>query len=113
MGIIDGRGGQNLNGETVSLWTQTPLDPRPRMIQLVSADNFSLYKITLQNSPKFHVFGTGNFLTVWDVKITAPTTSPNTDGIDPSGMLLSFSPGLKPVNPECCNTGINARSSTQ
>lgn len=84
-GIIDGRGGNSLNGETVSWWTQTPLDPRPRMIQLVNADNFTLYKITLQNSPKFHVFGTGNFLTVWDVKITAPTTSPNTDGIDPSG----------------------------
>jgi hypothetical protein len=84
-GVIDGRGGQTLNGETVSWWTQTPLDPRPRMIQLVNADNFTLYKITLQNSPKFHVFGTGNFLTVWDVKITAPTTSPNTDGIDPSG----------------------------
>ncbi|HKF21905.1 MAG TPA: MBG domain-containing protein [Candidatus Angelobacter sp.] len=83
-GIIDGRGGQTLNGETVSWWTQTPLDPRPRMIQLVNANNFTLYKITLQNSPKFHVFGTGNFLTVWDVKITAPTTSPNTDGIDPS-----------------------------
>jgi hypothetical protein len=84
-GIIDGRGGQTLNGETVSWWTQVPLDPRPRMIQLVNADNFTLYKITLQNSPKFHVFGTGNFLTVWDIKITAPTTSPNTDGIDPSG----------------------------
>jgi hypothetical protein len=85
LGTIDGRGGQTLNGETVSWWTQTPLDPRPRMIQLVNADNFTLYKTTLQNSPKFHVFGTGNFLTVWDVKITAPTTSPNTDGIDPSG----------------------------
>ncbi len=84
-GIIDGRGGQNLNGETVSWWTQTQLDPRPRMIQLVTADNFTLYKITLQNSPKFHVFGTGNFFTAWGVKITAPTTSPNTDGIDPSG----------------------------
>jgi polygalacturonase len=84
-GIIDGRGSQNLNGETVSWWTQTPLDPRPRMIQLVHSDNFTLYKITLQNSPKFHVFGTGNFMTVWGVKLTAPTTSPNTDGIDPSG----------------------------
>src|SRR5215471_11779292 len=84
-GVIDGRGGQTLNGEIVSWWTQTPLDPRPRMIQLVNSDNFTLYKITLQNSPKFHVFGSGNFFTVWDVKITAPTTSPNTDGIDPSG----------------------------
>jgi polygalacturonase len=83
-GVIDGRGAHTLNGETVSWWTQTPLDPRPRMIQLVKSDNFTLYKITLQNSPKFHVFGSGNFLTVWDVKITAPTTSPNTDGIDPS-----------------------------
>ena len=84
-GIIDGRGGETLNGETVAWWTQTPRDPRPRMIELIDADNFTLYKITLQNSPKFHVFGSGNFLTVWDVKITAPTTSPNTDGIDPSG----------------------------
>jgi len=84
-GIIDGRGGNNLNGETVSWWTQVPLDPRPRMIQMVQANNFTLYKITLQNSPKFHVFGTGNFFTAWGVKITAPTTSPNTDGIDPSG----------------------------
>jgi hypothetical protein len=84
-GIIDGRGGNNLNGETVSWWTQIPLDPRPRMIQMVQANNFTLYKITLQNSPKFHVFGTGNFFTAWGVKITAPTTSPNTDGIDPSG----------------------------
>jgi hypothetical protein len=84
-GIIDGRGGNTLNGETVSWWTQVPLDPRPRMIQMVHSDNFTLYKITLQNSPKFHVFGTGNFFTAWGVKITAPTTSPNTDGIDPSG----------------------------
>ena len=84
-GIIDGRGGDTLNGETVAWWTQSPLDPRPRMIQLIDADDFTLYKITLQNSPKFHVFGSGNFLTVWGVKITAPTTSPNTDGIDPSG----------------------------
>lgn len=87
-GVIDGRGEQTLNGETVSWWTQTPLDPRPRMIQLVHSDHFTLYKITLQNSPKFHVFGSGNFLTVWGVKITAPNTSatisPNTDGIDPS-----------------------------
>lgn len=84
-GIIDGRGGDTLNGETVAWWTQSPLDPRPRMIQLIDADDFTLYKITLQNSPKFHVFGSGNSLTVWGVKITAPTTSPNTDGIDPSG----------------------------
>jgi len=84
-GVIDGRGGQNLLGETVSWWTQIPLDPRPRMVQLVTANDFTLYKVTLLNGPKFHVFGTGNGLIAWDVKITAPNNSPNTDGIDPSG----------------------------
>lgn len=82
-GVIDGRGGSRLNGENVSWWDHEDA-PRPRMIQLMQADNFTLYKITLEDSPKFFVYGRGDFLTVWGVKLTAPATSPNTDGIDPS-----------------------------
>ncbi len=41
--------------------------------------------ITLRNSPLFHISTTGavsNF-TAWDIKIVTPTSSRNTDGIDP------------------------------
>src|SRR5262249_2083494 len=47
-------------------------------------DNFTLYKLTLQNSPKFNVYAISNGLTVWGVKIRNPGDGPNTDGIDPS-----------------------------
>ena len=58
----------------------------PRFIQMdTGSSNITLYKITLRNSPLFHVSTTGaasNF-TAWDIKIVTPTSSRNTDGIDP------------------------------
>lgn len=79
-GIIDGQG---------SGWWPVG-DPRPRLVQLgthatnTSADGFTAYKITLQNSAKMTLMGIGNNVTVWGVKISNPDNSPNTDGIDPS-----------------------------
>ena len=90
LGVIDGRGGVTLTDKGESWW-KTGQDARPRLIYLsshttgASSDNFTAYKITLQNSPKFHLSGVGNDLTVWGIKIKAPPDSPNTDGIDPSG----------------------------
>ena len=84
LGTIDGRGGVTLTDKGKTWWA-TGQDARPRLVYLTNADNFTAYKITLQNSPKFHLSGTGNDLTVWGVKIKAPPDSPNTDGIDPSG----------------------------
>jgi polygalacturonase len=78
-GIIDGQG--------AFFWGTSP---RPRVISLgspsagSSSDNFSLYKVTIQNAPEFAVSGMSNGLTVWGVKIRNPGDSPNTDGIDPS-----------------------------
>ena len=47
-------------------------------------DNFTLYRITLKNSPNFHVsYSSGNGFTVWGVKIQAPKRARKTDGIDP------------------------------
>jgi len=89
-GIIDGRGGTTLTDKGESWWA-TGSDTRPRLIYLSShttgagSDNFTAYKITLQNSPKFHISGYGNDWTVWGIKIKAPPDSPNTDGVDPSG----------------------------
>jgi hypothetical protein len=89
-GIIDGRGGV-AGSDSHETWWANSGSPRPRLIFLgdpanvIYADDFTLYKITLQNSPMYHLTGFGNELTVWDVKITAPSGSPNTDGVDPLG----------------------------
>ena len=88
-GVIDGRGGTPLTDKGKSWWA-TGSDARPRLVYLssnantVPADNFTMYKITLKNSPKFEFSGIGNNLTIWGVKVIAPPDSPNTDGIDPS-----------------------------
>jgi hypothetical protein len=63
----------------------------PTMIYASQADNLQLYKITLENSPFYHVLWTGKDgqptlttgFTAWGVKILAPWDAVNTDGIDP------------------------------
>ncbi len=90
LGVIDGRGGVALTDKGKSWWA-TGSNARPRLVFLsshtnqVPADNFTMYKITLKNSPKFEFSGIGNNLTIWGVKVYAPPDSPNTDGLDPSG----------------------------
>ena len=59
-----------------------------RLIVASHADGLILYRITLHNSPNFHVtVGNTNGFTVWGVHILSPTIkgtdAPNTDGIDP------------------------------
>jgi polygalacturonase len=57
----------------------------PRLIDTDLTDDFTLYRITLKNSPNFHLsFHRGDGLTVWGVKIDTPSTARNTDGIDPA-----------------------------
>ena len=61
----------------------------PRFLQMeAGSSNITLYKITILNSPNFHVSTQGlvtNF-TAWDVKIVTPTSARNTDGIDPANV---------------------------
>ena len=91
-GAIDGRGGAKLLGQSVTWWelahTAKVLDQRqtvPRMIAVTQSDDFTLYRITLRNSPNFHVgVAETNGFTAWGVKIHTPKTARNTDGIDPS-----------------------------
>jgi len=91
-GEIDGRGGAQLLGQKVTWWdlaheakVTDKAQSVPFLIVLQHADNFTLYRITLRNSPMFHVSAiqTDGF-TAWGVKIFSPKTSRNTDGIDPS-----------------------------
>ena len=91
-GAIDGRGGAKLLGRNVTWWdlahTAKVLDQSqsvPRLVAVSHSDNFTLYRITLRNSPNFHVgVDQTDGFTAWALKIRTPKTARNTDGIDPS-----------------------------
>jgi polygalacturonase len=89
-GVIDGRGGEKLLEKNVTWWDLAEQaraggsQNNFRLLVLNGCDNFTLYRITLKNSPNFHVtYSGGNGFTVWGVKIQAPKRARNTDGIDP------------------------------
>ncbi len=91
-GAIDGRGGAKLLGQDVTWWdlakTAKIVDQSqsvPRLISIRQSDGFIMYRITLRNSPNFHVgIDQTNGFTAWGVKIQTPKTARNTDGIDPN-----------------------------
>lgn len=90
-GTIDGRGGSKLLRQKITWWGLAELtrpgygQQVPRLIVADYADNFTLYRITLKNSPNAHVvYDHGNGFTAWGVKIDTPKRQArNTDGIDP------------------------------
>ena len=97
LGAIDGQGGEPQIGSTMSSWdVNGGGGDSPALIQVLGATNFTLYKITLHNAPKFHVkLGAAGFV-VWGITIKTPSTTTNsvgtkltpssahnTDGVDP------------------------------
>jgi polygalacturonase len=90
-GVIDGRGGEKILGKDVTWWDlaeQARTGGRqqvPRLIVTDAADDFTVYRITLKNSPNFHiVYNRGDGFTVWGLKIDTPKRGArNTDGVDP------------------------------
>ncbi len=79
-GYIDGQG-----QEWWTAYENGTISARPRMFQPNHCNNVLLRGITLKNSPQFH------FIPEWctnvivdSVTILAPSSSPNTDGIDPA-----------------------------
>ena len=108
-GVINGRGGDKLitvdsqtNPTSFVVGPSSPWDLAvgsnedvPILIMAPKIANVTLYKITLLNSPHFHVkiAGQGNLsdpkyqtnLTVWGIKLLTPWSTHNTDGIDPTG----------------------------
>ena len=91
-GTIDGRGWAKLIGRDSSWWDLAQAARAggsqncPRLIQINRSDDFTLYKLTLKNSPNFHVvYDRGNGFTAWGVVInTQDKWARNTDGIDPA-----------------------------
>ena len=94
-GTIDGRGQLPflINGvpSSVSWWDVTDqADAQglnhnsPRILGVNNTNGFTLYKITLLNSPYFHAtFDNDSNVTAWGVKVITPYDVVNTDGIDP------------------------------
>ncbi|HZU85572.1 MAG TPA: glycosyl hydrolase family 28 protein [Polyangiaceae bacterium] len=96
-GVIDGQGGEPMIGGTGSFWDQNGNGgSSPALIAVSGATNFTLYRITLHNSPMFHVKLAAAGFVVWGVTIKTPskstnsagtaltpTSAHNTDGIDP------------------------------
>ncbi|XP_027180671.1 probable polygalacturonase [Coffea eugenioides] len=57
---------------------------RPYLIELLYSDNIQISNLTLVNSPSWNIHPTySSNVIVQGVTITAPVTSPNTDGINP------------------------------
>jgi len=89
-GVIDGRGGETILGQDITWWNLADRaraggsQNNPRLVEVDHCDNFTLYRITLMNSPNFHVaYYGGNGFTAWGVRIWSPERARNTDGIDP------------------------------
>ncbi len=90
-GTIDGRGEEKLLHGDASWWElaeQARAGGRqqvPRLIEADESDDFTVYRITLRNSPNFHImFRDGHGFTAWNLKIDTPSTARNTDGVDPA-----------------------------
>ncbi|HWK05056.1 MAG TPA: glycosyl hydrolase family 28 protein [Puia sp.] len=78
-GIIDGNG---------SIWWQryqnNSSTKRPRLVYISNSQNLNFSGITLKNSPSMHLFVTEcSNVMISGISISSPSTSPNTDGIDP------------------------------
>jgi polygalacturonase len=106
-GVIDGRGGEPMLGSKTTWWdvaqdakVRNLKHSNPRLIDVKKAKNFTLYKISLHNSPKFHVGLNAQGYVVWGVTLLTPSKATNsqgkpltakyarnTDGIDPSAAL--------------------------
>jgi polygalacturonase len=80
---IQGKG--TIDGQGSAWWPHLDTIPRPRLMQLNSGTKLEVKEVTLQNSPMFHLCPNSYYdVSIHDIKVLAPASSPNTDGIDPS-----------------------------
>ncbi len=92
-GVIDGRGGSVLtSGKRAfkTTWWDLSMQSKakvkleqnnPRMIQLDGGKNFTFYKISLYNSPKFHVGSKEvDGITLWGIKLLTPSLAYSVPG---------------------------------
>lgn len=85
---ITGIGGGQINGQGDLWWNLRRRNSSiegPKLIIIDHSKNVTVQDIKLHDSPMFHLVPKNSEnVAIEYVNITAPTTSPNTDGIDPS-----------------------------
>jgi polygalacturonase len=98
-GVIDGRGGAKLFDLNETWWelahrakVEDANQAVSRLLVVRRSPDFTLYRITLRNSPNCHVTteNTDGF-TAWGVRIDTPKWARNTDGIDPQSGSTNIS----------------------
>ncbi|HVV50472.1 MAG TPA: glycosyl hydrolase family 28 protein, partial [Polyangia bacterium] len=110
-------GGGTIDGNGLAWWNAFNLNSslkRPQLVKFNANTNVLVAGVTLANGPTEHlVVDAGNNVTIDGITISAPATSPNTDGIDPAGANFliencSIATGddniaVKPQNSFCTN----------
>jgi polygalacturonase/pectin methylesterase-like acyl-CoA thioesterase len=113
--MISGAGDIDGNGQ--GWWTALSLNSslhRPKLVKFSGCTNVLAINLTLSNGPTEHfTLDAGTDVTIDAITISAPATSPNTDGIDPAGTNYliencTISDGddniaIKPQNSFCSN----------
>lgn len=106
-GTIDGLGGEPMVGgfggdADASWWDYANAAggtfSNPRLVDVGRAKDFTLYQITLQNSPKFHVGLESDGFVVWGVTIHTPSRSTNSVGRALSPAKARNTDGIDPYN---------------
>ncbi|XP_004502362.1 probable polygalacturonase At3g15720 [Cicer arietinum] len=105
-------GGGTIDGQGAPWWIKYGKNDqdRPRALQFSGCDNLQLAGLTHVNSPKNHIsIDSCNGVAVSDLYITAPESSPNTDGIDIASSSNVFIDRLKIATGDDC-IAINSGS---
>jgi polygalacturonase len=126
-GIIDGQGGEPLYGQEYSWWdlsnalrASNGSGPNPALIEVKKATGFLMYRITLHNSPKFHVklaaapatdcSVPGSGFIVWGVTVLTPSVATTSTGFKPTPYYSRNSDGIDPGEFAATSCGVIACS---
>jgi polygalacturonase len=123
-GVIDGRGGavltSGLYANKLTWWDVGALTKtlsnasqnNPRLVQVNNGTNFSLYRITLQNAPKFHVVTSGtNGVTAWGTKLLSPSMEYSVAGYKcAAGTTPVVSGAANLTTPSTCFTPVTIKN---
>jgi polygalacturonase len=127
-GVIDGQGGEPILGQDYSWWQMSgalrAVDgsaPNPSLIEVVKpTTGFLMYRITLHNSPKFHIklsstpagdgscSAPGAGFTVWGATILTPSRWTNSQGLVMSPYFARNTDGIDPGEGNDATCGVLA-----
>jgi polygalacturonase len=126
-GVIDGQGGEPLVGQDYSWWdlsnalrASNGSGPNPALIEVRKATGFLMYRITLHNSPKFHVklsavtpdpngcVTPGSGFTIWGITILTPSVATTSTGFRPTPFYSRNTDGIDPGQFALTNCGVIA-----